>query len=129
MKNDRLRNLSRRERQIMDVIYQLGQATVADVRDNIPDPPTENALRRLISILEEKGMVRHAWDGPRHIYSPIIGKRQASRSALDHLKQTFFDGSTARAMVALFDQAGTDLSPEDLALLEERIAAAKRQNR
>jgi predicted transcriptional regulator len=78
-------NLSRRERQIMDVVYKLGKVTAADVTENIPSPPTNAAVRRMLAILEEKGYLQHIVDGQRYIYSPTVDREKASRSALEHL--------------------------------------------
>lgn len=129
MTRKKLQDLSRRERQIMDVIYRLGEATAAEVRDNIPDPPSMNAVRRLISILEEKGLLNHKWEGPRHLYSPVIKKDEARRSAVDHLKKTFFDGSVARTMAGLLSDSDSDLSDEELEALAKLIDQARKQNR
>ncbi len=124
-----LQDLSRRERQIMDAIYSLGEATAAEVRDRLPDAPTPNAVRRLIAILEEKDFVEHEWDGPRHVYRPLIAREQAGQSAITHLTRTFFEGSTRAAMVALLDQSKSDLSDEDLAALAALIDEARKQGR
>src|SRR5256885_10489858 len=98
--------LSRRERQIMDVIYRRGRATAAEVLDDIPDPPSYSAVRALLRLLEEKGHVRHEQDGPRYIYTPIVNRDRARRSALKHVVRTFFDGSATDAVAALLDGEG-----------------------
>jgi len=100
-----------------------------EVRNNIPDPPTMNAVRRLLSILEEKGHVMHEWDGPRHVYKPVVSKNEASGSAIDHLKETFFEGSTAQAMAALLDRGAAHMNDEEFDALTELIEEARRQNR
>ncbi len=85
--------LSRRERQIMDVIYRRGRATAAEVLDDIPDPPGYSAVRAMLRLLEEKGHVRHEQDGPRYVFLPIVNRDRARKSALKHVVRTFFDGS------------------------------------
>ncbi|HEX2446135.1 MAG TPA: BlaI/MecI/CopY family transcriptional regulator, partial [Vicinamibacterales bacterium] len=88
-------DLSRRERQIVDALYKLGRASAADIRAEIPEPPSYSAVRALLRILEDKGHVRHEQDGPRYVYVPTIARDSAKRSAMRHLVQTFFDGSAA----------------------------------
>ena len=85
--------LSRRERQIMDALYQAGQATAAEIRAAIPEPPSYSAVRTMLRILEEKGHVRHSLDGTRYVYIPTVTRDKAKRSALRHVVNTFFDGS------------------------------------
>ncbi|HXV15717.1 MAG TPA: BlaI/MecI/CopY family transcriptional regulator, partial [Gemmatimonadaceae bacterium] len=85
--------LSRRERQIMDVLYRLGSATAAEVQENIADAPSYSAIRALLRILVEKGHARHSYDGPRYVYSPVISRPVAQKSALRQLVKTFFNGS------------------------------------
>ena len=96
-----LNDLSRRERQIMDVIYQLGQATANDVMDNIPDPPSNATVRKLLSILEEKGLLHHRVNGTRYVYLPTVPADRAKASAMRHMLDTFFKGSAANAVIAL----------------------------
>ena len=115
--------LSRRERQIMDVLYRQGKATAAEVQANIADAPSYSAVRALLRILEEKGHVKHSYDGPRYVYSPIISRPVAQKSALRQLVKTFFDGSTSNAVAALLDMSGKDLSDSEL----ERLAAIVEQ--
>src|ERR687896_674723 len=107
--------LSRRERQIMDIIYTRGQATAAEVTAAFPAPPSYSAVRALLRILEQKGHVRHLQDGPRYVFLPTVSRDRARRSALRSLVKTFFDGSPAQAAAALIDQA--DLSNDDFARL------------
>ena len=106
--------LSRRERQIMDVLYRRGRATAAEVLDGIPDAPSYSAVRALLKILEDKGHVRHQSDGPRYVYTPVVARDQAKRSALKHVVQTFFDGSASQVMAALFELGPRDLDDEQL---------------
>jgi predicted transcriptional regulator len=119
--------LSRRERQIMDVIYARGQATAAEVTAALPDPPSYSAVRALLRILEQKGHVRHQEDGPRYVFLPTVSRDRARRSALRNLVKTFFDGSPAQAAAALIDQA--DLSDAEVARLAELIDKAKKEGR
>src|ERR671925_464450 len=93
--------LSRRERQIMDIIYARGQATAAEVTAALPDPPSYSAVRALLRILEQKGHLRHEQDGPRYVFLPTVPRDRARRSAMRHLVRTFFDGSTEDAVAAL----------------------------
>lgn len=119
-----LGTLSRRERQIMDVLFQRGRATAADVQEAIPDPPSYSAVRALLRILEEKGHIKHEADGPRYVFLPRHDRDKARQSAMRHLVQTFFDGSVAQAAAALLDQG--QLSEEELGRLEHVIARARR---
>ena len=129
MDDNKLRNLSRRERQIMDAVYSFEEATVAEIREQMPDPPTINAVRRMISILEEKGYLKHRWQGPRHVYYPVIDKDRARESAIEHLKQTFFEGSATQAMATLLDYSKSELSRDELDTLAALIEQAKKENR
>src|SRR5687768_6458536 len=90
-------DLSRRERQIVDILYSNGRATAAEVQAALPDPPSYSAVRAMLRILEEKGHVRHEQDGPRYVYVPTLARDNAKRSALQHVLKTFFDGSAAQA--------------------------------
>lgn len=121
--------LSRRERQIMDVLYRFGEATAVDVRENIPDPPTYAAVRRLIAILEEKGYVTHRNEGAKYVYRTVDDLDDVRRSAIGHLTETFFRGSTFRAVAAMLDLASADLSEDELADLAKMIEAAKEEGR
>ena len=121
--------LSRRERQIMDVIYTRGRATVAEVREGLPDPPTYSAVRALLRILEEKGHLRHEQDGPRFVFLPTVPAEKARQSALRHLLRTFFDGSAEGAVAALLDLEASELSPEEFERLAERIERARQEGR
>jgi predicted transcriptional regulator len=121
--------LSRRERQIMDVLYRLGRATVAEVMENIEDPPGYSAVRAMLRILEEKGHLRHEQDGPRYVFIPRVTRDRARRSALTHLIQTFFDGSTEEAVAALLGMSQSRLSEEELERLSKLIDSAKSEGR
>ena len=122
-------SLSRRERQIMDVVYRLGRATAAEVQEALPDPPSYSAVRALLRILEDKGHIRHEQDGPRYVFLPTLSRDKARRSALKQLVQTFFEGSTAQAVAALLGERRSDLSDEDLDRLSRLIDQARREER
>jgi predicted transcriptional regulator len=123
------RGLSRRERQIMDVIYRRSQATAAEVLEDLPDPPSYSAVRAMLRVLEEKGHLRHEQEGPRYVFLPTVPRDQARRSALQQLVHTFFDGSTEQAMAALLDQSDRSLSDAELARLARLIAQARKEGR
>jgi BlaI family penicillinase repressor len=120
------RDLSRRERQILDILYQRGQATAADVQSALPEPPSYSAVRALLRILEEKGHVRHEQDGPRYLYVPTVARGNAQRSALRHILQTFFDGSAEQAISALIDGSSSKLSAAELDRLAQLIDTARK---
>jgi predicted transcriptional regulator len=122
-----LTNLSRRERQIMDVVYRLGRASVGDVLERIPDPPSYSAVRALMRILEEKDHLRHEQDGPRYVYLPTVPRDTAQRSALSHLVRTFFHGSTEAAVAALLEMDDGTLSDAELNRISGLIDQARRQ--
>jgi predicted transcriptional regulator len=120
--------LSRRERQIMDVIYRRGRATAAEVLADIPDPPSYSAVRAMLRLLEEKGHIRHEQDGPRYVFVPIIHRDRARRSALTHVVRTFFDGSATEAVAALLND-GAKLSAAELDRLSAMIEQAREEGR
>lgn len=117
--------LSRRERQIMDVLFQRGEATAAEVREGMPEAPSYSAVRAQLRILEDKGHIKHAQDGPRYVYRPAVTKERATRSALNHMVETFFNGSAGQAMAALLDDSTGELSRGDLDRLEDLIRQAR----
>jgi predicted transcriptional regulator len=119
-------DLSRRERQIVDILYSHGRATAAEVQAALPDPPSYSAVRAMLRILEEKGHVRHEQDGPRYVYVPTLARDNAKRSALRHMLQTFFDGSAEQAISALLDDSSTRLSDRELDRLARTIQQARR---
>ena len=121
--------LSRRERQIMEIVYRLGQATAQEVRDNLEDPPTYSAVRALLSILEKKKRLRHRQDGPRYIFVPIVSRKRARRSALRDLLRNFFDNSHEEMLAALLEDSGADLSDAELKRLGRMIEQARREGR
>jgi BlaI family transcriptional regulator, penicillinase repressor len=118
--------LSRRERQIIDILYTQGQATVAEVQQALPDPPSYSAVRAMLRILEEKGHFRHQQDGPRYVYVPTVARENAKKSALKHMLQTFFDGSAEQAISALLDDQTARLSEAELDRLARMIQQARR---
>ena len=121
--------LSRREREIMNVLHRVPKATVAMVRAELHSPPSYSAVRALLRILEEKGHVRHLTDGPRYVYEPVSTRSAQRQSALRHLVQTFFAGSTEDAVVALLDTADSKLSRKQFDELVRRVADARREGR
>lgn len=120
-------NLSRRERQIMDVIYNNGEATVAHVHQQMPDPPSYTTVRTLMRLLEEKGHLKHKQDGPRYIYMPTVPKTKAQTSALRQLMDTFFNNSPTQAVAALLDLESTTLSEDEIRELETLLEQAKKK--
>ena len=124
MEDYRTLKLSRREREIMDIIYQHGQMSVADVLENLPDAPSYSTVRALLRILEEKGHLTHQKDGPRYIYRPTQPRHQAGQSALQQVVQTFFDKSIERTVAALV--SATEISEEELERLSQLIEQAKK---
>jgi predicted transcriptional regulator len=122
-------HLSRRERQIMDIIHQRGQATAAEVLEMLPEPPGYSAVRALLRLMEEKGYLRHQQDGPRYVYLPTLAREKAKKSALKSMLQTFFDGSTEQAVAALLDLSRAKLSREELDRLSQLIAKARKEGR
>jgi predicted transcriptional regulator len=118
-------HLSRRERQIMDVIYGKGEATAVDVQAALPDAPGYSAVRALLRILEDKGVLKHREEGPRYVYLPTQAPEQARRSALKRVVGTFFEGSLASAVASLVDANDGKLDPEELRRLEAIIRKAK----
>jgi predicted transcriptional regulator len=122
-------NFSRRERQIMDIIYRQGQATAADVLKSLPDPPGYSAVRAMLRLLEEKGYLRHEQQGPRYVFLPTLPREKARRSALAQVVQTFFDGSTEKAVSALLDYSASKLSDQELERLAQLIEQARKEGR
>lgn len=121
--------LGRRERQIMDAVFRLGRASVAEVRAALPDPPSYSAVRGMLGLLEEKGYLRHEQEGLRYIYLPTANRRKARAAALRHVVKTFFEGSPEQAVAALLEMSDARLSAGDRQRLAELIARAKREGR
>ena len=120
-------DVSRRERQILDVLYKAGRATAADVQRAMPQAPSYSAVRTLLRILEEKGHVRHEQDGARYVYIPTVKPENAKRSALRHMLNTFFGGSTTQAIAALLDEDSSRLSDEDWDRLKAMVERARKE--
>jgi predicted transcriptional regulator len=121
--------LTRRERQIMDVLYRLGRATAGDVRRELPGSPSDSTVRTQLRVLEEKGHVRHDEHGLRYMYFPVISRHAARRSALRHLVDTFFDGSPANVVTALLGSDTAHVSEEELERIAALIDAARKEPR
>jgi predicted transcriptional regulator len=117
-------HMSRRERQVMDILYREGRATVARIREQIPEPPTYSAVRALMRVLEEKGRVRHEEVGLQYVYAPAVPRDEAKESAMGHLVRTFFGGSAEEAVAALV--SGHEFSRDELDRLGRLIARAKK---
>jgi predicted transcriptional regulator len=126
MKTPPHHELSRRERQIIDILYTQGRGTAAEVQAALPDPPSYSAVRAMLRILEEKGHARHEQDGPRYVYLPTVARDNAKRSAMRHMLRTFFDGSAEQAISALLDDASTKMSDVELDRLARMISDARR---
>jgi len=127
MPKDTNNPLSRREREIMDVIYRAGRASAAEVLDQLTDPPSYSAVRALLRVLEDKGHLRHEEDGPRYVFLPTVPRERARQSALRQILHTFFDGSTEQAVAALLDLSSTKLSEAELDRLSRLIADARKE--
>jgi BlaI family penicillinase repressor len=121
--------LSRRERQIMDVVYRLGRVTAAEVQEALHDPPSYSTVRALLRVLEEKGHLRHEQDGPRYVFLPTVARDKARRSALQQLVRTFFDGSTAQTVAALLGSPDSKLTDEDFDRLSRLLEKAREEGR
>ncbi len=123
------RGLSRRERQIMDVIYQRGQATAADVEEGLSDPPSYSAVRALLAILVNKGLLKIEQDGPRYVYHPRQPRQQVGRSAIKQVMETFFEGSVEFAVAALLDSKRNGLSESEVERLKSLIEHARKDGK
>jgi predicted transcriptional regulator len=121
--------LSKRERQVMDILYQHGAMPASAIQEAMPDAPTNSAVRSVLRLLTEKGHVTREQDGFRYLYAPAVTRGQASRSALKGLLKTFFDGSPRKAFVELLDLSKTDMAEEDWAQLSDLIEQARKEDR
>ncbi len=124
-----LGGLSRRERQIMEILYQRGKASTAEVREAMAEAPGYSAVRAMLRVLEEKGHVRHQEEGLKYVYAPVVARDKAKRSAVKHLLDTFFSGSPEQAVAALLDVSATRLTREELERMSEMIEKAKREGK
>ena len=122
-------DLGRRERQIMDVIFELGEASVGDVLQQLPDPPSYSAVRTMIRLLEEKKLLRHRREGTKYVYSPTHSREKVSRRAIAHLMKTFFAGSATDAMAAMLDVVSDEITENDLNRMSQLIDKARKEGR
>lgn len=129
LKNQQTERLSRREREIMNIIFRTGQATAGEVLDAMADPPSYSAVRATLRVLEQKGHVRHQHDGTRYVYTPTVNREKARQSALDHLLNTFFEGSAAIVVATLLEKSKDRLTPEELDRLSKLIEDARKEGR
>jgi predicted transcriptional regulator len=121
--------LTRREREIMDILYRLGQATAAEVLEGLADPPSYSAVRALLRLLEERGHVKHVQDGPRYVYKPAVTRGEAKKSAMAHVVATFFEGSVEQAVATLVESSRAKLTKTELERLAQIIQRAKKEGR
>src|SRR5215469_11652474 len=121
--------LSRRERQIMDILYRLGKASAAEVREAMPDAPSYSAVRAMLRVLEEKGAIKHTEEGLKYVFAPVVGRDKAKRSAMQHVLETFFGASAEAAVAALLDVSSTRLTHEELDRMSKLIDQAKREGK
>jgi predicted transcriptional regulator len=124
-----LAGLSRRERQIMEILYQRGKASASEVREAMEDAPGYSAVRAMLRVLEEKGHARHIEEGLRYVYVPTVAREKAKRAAVKHVMDTFFNGSPEQIVAALLDISSTELTREELDRMSEMIEKAKREGR
>jgi predicted transcriptional regulator len=121
--------LSRRERQIMDILYQRGKASANDVRDAMPDAPSYSAVRAMLRVLEEKGHIKHQEEGMKYVYAPVVAAGKAKRSAVKHVMDTFFQGSAEQIVAALLDVSSNRLTHEELDRMAALIEKAKQEGK
>jgi predicted transcriptional regulator len=118
-------NLARRERQVMNILFRRGTATVAEILADLPDPPTYSAVRSILRVLGQKGLITHHEQGPRYLYRPRVDSEQAAEEALMGVVRTFFDGSPEAAVTALLRHSDTRIDKETVRALQQRIQAAR----
>lgn len=121
--------LARRERQVMDILFRRGEATAAEIIQDLADPPTYSAVRSIVRVLEQKGHITHREDGPRYVYLPAVNPERAGDEALSHVVRTFFDGSAEQAVTALLRLSDDELSDAELARLRDRVRKARSSGR
>jgi BlaI family transcriptional regulator, penicillinase repressor len=121
--------LSRRERQIMDLLYRLGRATAAEIHDLLPDPPSYSAVRAMLRVLEEKKHIRHEEKDLRYVFIPLVPREKARRSAVRHMLDTFFEGSPEQAVATLLDVSARNLTNEEIDRMAARIEKARKEGR
>lgn len=122
-------SLTRRESQVMDVVYELEEATAKEIQERMPNPPSYSAVRAVLTRLVEQGHLKYRQSGPRYVYAPAAGKKRVRQAALRKLIDTFFDGSPVRTLSALIDMSARDLTDDELAQLEQAIAAAREKEK
>jgi predicted transcriptional regulator len=122
-------SLSRRERQIMDILFSLGRASGPEIQERLPDQVSYSGVRTILRVLERKGHIRHTEEGLRYVYIPVVARETAKKSAMDRLIATFFDGSAKAAAAAFLDPATSKLSKEDLDALERMLKEARREKK
>ena len=122
-------DLTRRERQVMDILHRRGESTVAEIMGHLADPPTYSAVRSILRILGEKQLIAFREDGPRYVYFPAAPTEQAQADVLDHVVRTYFAGSTEQAVTALLRMSDTTLSEAEMKTLRDRIAGARKSGR
>jgi BlaI family transcriptional regulator, penicillinase repressor len=120
---------SRRERQIMEILYQRGKASASEVREAMDDAPSYSAVRAMLRVLEDKGHVRHQEEGLKYVYVPVVARDKAKRSAVKHVLDTFFAGSPEQIVAALLDVSAAKLTREELDRMSEMIEKAKREGK
>ena len=125
----RLRALSRREREMMDILYGAGRASASEVRTRMSEPPTYSAVRATLRVLEHKGLVRHEDEAGRYVYRPTLAREKARQGAIEHLLETFFDGSATGAVMTLLERPDLALSSEDSDRMAALITRARREGR
>lgn len=121
--------LARRERQVMNILFRRGQATVAEIIEDLEDPPTYSAVRSILRVLVQKNLITHREDGPRYVYLPAMNTDRARDEALTHLVRTFFDGSPEQAVTALLSMSDADLTDAELARLRDTVRKARNSGR
>ncbi len=121
--------LGRRERQILDIVFRLGEASVGGVRAEMPDPPAYDSVRTMIRVLERKGFLKHRREGTKYVYCPTKSREKVSRSAIAHLMKTFFAGSATDAMAAMLDVAAEEITENDLDRMTQLIDEARNEGR
>ena len=126
---NRQQGLSRRERQIMDILYRSGKASASDVLNAMPDPPSYSAVRAMLRVLEEKGHVKHQEEGLKYVYAPVVARDKAKRSAVKHVMETFFNGSAEQIVAALLDVSSTKLTRDELDRMAQMIEKAKKEGK
>ena len=129
MAGKELKNLSRRERQIMEILYREGKATATEVLERLPDPPGYSAVRATLRVLENKGQVRHVLQDMKYVWLPTVPREKARRSALQNVLETFFEGSPEKAVAALLDMSKADLSDADIERLSRLVTESRKEGR